>query len=236
MDMVSLLWQLGVLSAVLVFGVKIGLASGLANLSKKFLAIITVGYGVGVLAITLIASFYADHITNIMYTYNSAFFLVMAAIMIIAGTLTIREWKIHEKNTSKTAAFAVIAPCPCCFLSIVASILLVAPTIGLAPTDLSPYVALSLMVVIVIAYFGSNLFIRLVKKPYPIVLGNFMFFLGLYFLVSSLVLPNISGVLSQSMGSITIGSTNSLIVAFLIFVGLIIVGSILSKRQNILNK
>ena len=33
--MLELLWQLGILSAVLVFGVKIGLAMGFANISKK---------------------------------------------------------------------------------------------------------------------------------------------------------------------------------------------------------
>ncbi len=37
MDMMSVMWQFGVLAAVIIFGIKIGLASGLANLSKKFL-------------------------------------------------------------------------------------------------------------------------------------------------------------------------------------------------------
>lgn len=178
MDIVAILWQLGVLSAILVFGLKIGLASGLANLSKKALATIVISYGIGVLIITLIASYYSSQITEIMYTYNSGFFLIMAAIMIISGVLTIREWKIHEKNTSKTAAIAIIAPCPCCFLSIVVSILVVAPpTIGLTPFNLSQYAALALMIVIIAAYFGANIFNKIVKKPYPpVVLGNFMFF------------------------------------------------------------
>ena len=45
--MMSVLWQFGILAAILVFGIKVGLASGLANLSKKLLAIICVGYGGG---------------------------------------------------------------------------------------------------------------------------------------------------------------------------------------------
>ena len=36
--MMSVLWQFGILAAILVFGIKVGLASGLANLSKKLLA------------------------------------------------------------------------------------------------------------------------------------------------------------------------------------------------------
>ena len=45
MDMMSVMWQFGVLAAVIIFGIKIGLASGLANLSKKLFACICVGYG-----------------------------------------------------------------------------------------------------------------------------------------------------------------------------------------------
>ncbi len=39
MDMMSVLWQFGILAAILVFGIKVGLASGLANLSKKITGI-----------------------------------------------------------------------------------------------------------------------------------------------------------------------------------------------------
>ena len=64
MDMMSVLWQFGILAAILVFGVKVGLASGLANLSKKLLAIICIGYGGGVLLISAVASLYAEQLTQ----------------------------------------------------------------------------------------------------------------------------------------------------------------------------
>jgi len=56
MDVVSILWQLGILSAVLIFGVKLGLATGLANMSRKYLALVSIGYGGGVLLLTEISS------------------------------------------------------------------------------------------------------------------------------------------------------------------------------------
>lgn len=235
MDIVNILWQLGILSAVLVFGVKVGLASGLANFSKKTILGIAIGYGLGVLIITKIASLYSNQITEIIYTYNTAFFLLMAAIMIIAGLLTIREWKVHEKNTSKAAAIAVVAPCPCCFLSIVVSILLVAPTVGLGAFNLSQYVALALAIVIIISYFASGLFMKVVKKPYPIVLGNFMFFLGLYFLVSALIIPNISSVMTKSMGKINITDVGSIIWVVLLCIILIASGIFITKKNSFLN-
>ena len=70
MDMMSVLWQVGIFASVLVFGVKIGLASGLANLSKKLFAIICIAYGGGVVLISAIASLYADQLIQAIYGYN----------------------------------------------------------------------------------------------------------------------------------------------------------------------
>ena len=123
MAVFDLLWQIGIISSIIVFGVKIGLASGLANLPKKYLLAICASYGVGVLALSRIASNYADQLVNMIYTYNSGFFIIMAVIMIVAGMLTIREWKTHNKNTTAATCMVVIAPCPCCFGVIIATIL-----------------------------------------------------------------------------------------------------------------
>ena len=54
MEVFNILMQVGILSAVLVFGIKVGLASGLANLSKKYLAAICIGYGAGILILSKI--------------------------------------------------------------------------------------------------------------------------------------------------------------------------------------
>lgn len=97
MDVINMLWQLGILSAVLIFGVKLGLATGLANMSKKYLALVSIGYGGGVLILTEISSFYTAQITDLIYTYNFEFFIIMAVIMILAGIFTIREYKVFEK-------------------------------------------------------------------------------------------------------------------------------------------
>ena len=230
-----MLWQFGILAAVLVFGIKLGLAVGLANLSKKYLATVCLGYGGGVLILAEISSYYTNEITDLIYTYNSLFFIIMAIIMIAAGIFTIREWKVFEKNTTAATCAAVIAPCPCCFGSIIVSILLVAPTVGLGAADLSKYVALSLFLSIIVTYFASNLFVRYVDKPYPIVLGNFMFFLGIYFLLSALVIPNIAAIMNKSMGSISIVSMDSLLGSVLALIMLIAIGIIFSRKRNILS-
>ena len=232
MDAISILWQLGILSAVLIFGIKLGLATGLANMSKRYLALVSIGYGAGVLILTEIASFYTTQITDLIYTYNFEFFLIMAVIMILTGIFTIREYKVFERNTTAATCMAIVAPCPCCFGSILVSILLVAPTVGLGLMNLSVIVASALVLTIVLTYFASNYLVRFINKPYPIVLGNFMFFLGIYFLLSALFLPNITAMIQNPMDAITIASVDYVSIAIIVILAIMAIGGIISKRNT----
>ncbi|MDO5823248.1 DUF2162 domain-containing protein [Methanobrevibacter sp.] len=232
MDMMSVLWQVGIFASVLVFGMKIGLASGLANLPKKLFAVICLSYGGGVILISYIASFFAEQLVQAIFSYNTIFYIIMASIMIGAGLFTIREWKIHDKNTSTATSLAIIAPCPCCFGSIIASVLIVAPTIGVSSLNLSWYAAIALVVVMIVTYFASNMIVRFINKPYPVVLGNFMLLIGAYFLLSAIVIPNIASVLSKTVTPIAISSPQDLLLIIITFVILIFGGIILNKNSG----
>jgi len=234
-DAINILWQVGILSAVLIFGIKLGLATGLANMSKKYLAVVSIGYGGGVLILTEISSFFTKQITDLIYTYNFEFFLIMAVIMILAGLFTIREYKVFEKNTTAATCMAVVAPCPCCFGSIIVSIMLVAPTVGLGLMDLSFVVAGALVLTIVVTYFASNYLVKFINKPYPIVLGNFMFFLGIYFLLSALFLPNITAMIANPMDAISISSPYYLIGALVLVLVVMLVGGLIARRNSNFN-
>ena len=235
MDAINILWQVGILSAVLIFGIKLGLATGLANMSKRYLALVSIGYGAGVLILTEISSFFTEQITDLIYTYNFEFFLIMAVIMILAGIFTIREYKVFEKNTTAATCMAIVAPCPCCFGSIIVSIMLVAPTVGLGLMNLSFIVAAALVLTIVVTYFASNYLVKFIDKPYPIVLGNFMFFLGIYFLLSALFLPNITAMIQNPMEAISIASPYSLIGALVLVLVIALIGGIISKKTSNFN-
>ncbi|WP_298535877.1 DUF2162 domain-containing protein [uncultured Methanobrevibacter sp.] len=236
MDILSALWQLGVFAAVILFGTKLGIASGLANLSKRNLALLCLAYGGGIMLLSAIASLYTKQITEIINSYNSIIYLIMAIIMIFSGIYTIKEWKKHENNTMRTTRMILVAPCPCYFGSILASIIMAAPTIGLGAFSLSQYVAIAMVLVILIGYFASNLIVKFLKKPYPIVIGNFMLFLGIYFLLSSILIPNIIQAFNQSMRFMTIPSLTSLALTFLLAIGIAIMGIMISRRNDFLIK
>lgn len=236
MEILSALWQVGVFAAVILFGTKLGIASGLANLSKKKLALLCLGYGGGIMILSAIASLYTSQITNLINSYNSILFFIMAIIMITAGIYTIKEWKKHEKNTMRTTRMILVAPCPCYFGSILASIIMAAPTVGLGAFSLSQYVAVVMVLVIAIGYFASNLIVKFLKRPYPIVIGNFMLFLGIYFLLSSILIPNIIQVFNQSMKYMTIPSLSSLVFTFAIAIVIVAIGIIVSRKNDFLIK
>lgn len=236
MEILNALWQLGVFAAVILFGTKLGIASGLANLSKRNLALLCIGYGGGIMLLSAIASLYTSQMTEIINSYNSIIYLIMAIIMIFSGIYTIKEWKKHENNTMRTTRMILVAPCPCYFGSILASIIMAAPTIGLGAFSLSQYVAIAMVLVILLGYFASNLIVKFLKKPYPIVIGNFMLFLGIYFLLSSILIPNIIQAFNQSMRFMTIPSLTSLALTFLLAIGIAIMGIMISRRNDFLIK
>jgi len=72
--LLELLWQLGILSTVLIFGIKIGLAIGFAGLSKKVGVIIAASYGIGTLVLASIISGYANILYKVVYDYNFILF------------------------------------------------------------------------------------------------------------------------------------------------------------------
>jgi len=229
--LLELLWQLGILSTVLIFGIKIGLAIGFAGLSKKVAVAIAAGYGIGALVLASIISGYANLLYKVVYDYNFVLFSLMALIISYAGLLTIREWKVHHKNHAKATCAAMIAPCPCCFGAVVVAIVLVSPIIGVSSATNGQYAALFLSLTIVVFYFASGAIVRIVKKPYPILLGNFMLFAGFYFLASTILLPNINAVIQSPMRPTNINSVTTLSYVAILVVILIVIGFYRTKKQ-----
>ncbi|HOI40004.1 MAG TPA: DUF2162 domain-containing protein [Methanobacterium sp.] len=230
--MMELLWKLGILSLVMVFGIKIGLAMGFAGLTKKTTAAIILGYGGGILLLTYIAGGVIDQIQGFVNAYSSILGIIMAAIILYAGFHTLKEWKINNKNSIKATCMAMIAPCPCCFGAAVAAIIITAPMIGASAFVVGEYAALFLMITMAVSYLVSGLIGRALNKPYPVLLGNFMLFAGFYFLTSAIVIPNISTVLSQKMSPINIPDIWTFAYAVITVVVLTVVGYYIKRSGS----
>jgi len=230
--MLELLWQLGILSVVLVFGVKIGLATGFAGLSKKAAAATAAGYGAGIYILTFLISGHVDIVYKVVYEYNFAIFTAMALVIIYAGFSTIREWKVHRKNHAKASCAAMIAPCPCCFGAVLAAIVFASPFIGVSTAFIGQYAAVFMSITIFAFYFASDAVVRITKQPYPILLGNFMLFVGFYFLVSAIVIPNISKVLQSPMSPMEVLSMETLVYVLVFVIILLFTGFYITKKKS----
>ncbi|MGC9517904.1 MAG: DUF2162 domain-containing protein [Methanomicrobiales archaeon] len=230
--MLDLLWKLGVLTAVLIFGLKIGLATGFAGLSKKVAAAIAIGYGLGILILTKLAEGYMNVLQKSIYDYNFVIMLILAVVIFYAGFHTIKEWKLHKKNHASASCWAMIAPCPCCFGAVLVSIVLVSPIIGASAFVIGQYAALFLSITIGLSYLASGYIVKISKKPYPVLLGNFMLFVGLYFLASAIVLPNINTVITSDITPLTVPSATTLVYVIIIMIVLIIIGVYSTKKRS----
>ena len=231
--MIGLLWQLGILSAVLIFGVKIGLAMGFSGLSKKVGVLIALGYGAGIFLLSTMVTGSSNAFYKTIVDYNFVMFSVMSIIIIYAGLHTIREWKVNQKNHAKATCAAMIAPCPCCFTAVIAAIILAAPVIGASSALIGQYAAVFLTVTILAVYFSSDLIVKLVNRPYPILLGNFMLFAGLYFLATVIVLPNINQVLQSPMKPYDVSSISTITYVIVLAVVLLLIGFYKTRRESI---
>ncbi|MDO5851358.1 MAG: DUF2162 domain-containing protein [Methanobacteriaceae archaeon] len=230
--MMDLLWQLGVLSAILVFGVKIGLAMGFAGLTKKQAVLITLGYGIGVVVLSVLCTPFTDLIYTIVYGYSSVLFSIMALVILYTGFDTVKEWRRTREDHATASCMAMIAPCPCCFGSIIASIILVTPMLKVSVVEIGIYSAIALMISMILFYLISEQVVKRIDKPFPVVLGNFMIFVGLYFLLSVIILPNMISAGASSSSPITIGSLNNLLLVIVGAILLMLMGAMVTKNNS----
>ena len=233
MNIITMAWELGIISVLLIFGAKIGLAIGFAGLRRRYAAGIIIGYGVGLYLLIWILGKAIGNIYPTLNKYIVYITLLMAAILIAAGIHTLHEWKQKKKNTAQMTCLAMVAPCPCCFGAVLAAIILAAPMVGVSSLLLGKYSAILLSVFIAVFYLFSKVIVDALNKPYPIILGNFMLFVGLYFLIATILIPNISALASSKFSPVNVPAPHILLSTALALFALLIVGGYYYKKKSV---
>ena len=228
--MLEQFWQYGILAAVLIFGLKIGLALGFSGIEKKKVLLILVGYGVALTIFSYVLTPYTQQVYTFVYQYTSGIFACIAIVILITGFKTIYDWKVTGKDVGSGTCMAVVAPCPCCFGAILASIMLVAPIAGVSSITLGVFSSVALVLVMGITYFLSMQIVKRMKQPYPIVLGNFMIFIGLYFVLCLIILPNMAYITTGT--SIEIQSIENVSLMIVRVLCLLIAGGIFARNKS----
>ena len=222
--------QYGILAEVLVFGVIIGLALGFSGIKRKTVGFILLGYAIGLILLSYICQPYTQQVYDIVYGYSGAIFAVIAMIIVITGFKTIYDWQVTEKDVGSATCMAVVAPCPCCFGAILASVILVSPVAGVSTVTLGSFSAIALVIVMGLTYLLSFSIVKKINKPYPLVLGNFMIFIGIYFVLCMIILPNIS--LLMEGGAMQIQSLGSVVEMLIGIVIMMVIGVLIARKRS----
>lgn len=188
-----------------------------------------VGYGVALTIFSYVLHIYTTSI-YLCIQYTSGIFACIAIVILITGFKTIYDWKVTGKDVGSGTCMAVVAPCPCCFGAILASIMLVAPIAGVSSITLGVFSSVALVLVMGITYFLSMQIVKRMKQPYPIVLGNFMIFIGLYFVLCLIILPNMAYITTGT--SIEIQSIENVSLMIVSVLCLLIAGGIFARNKS----
>lgn len=215
------------------------MTSGWEWLSKKVIAVIAVGYGIGIIAFSYLVSEYTDHIYRAVHDYYFVIFVVMVLVILYMGYYTLQEWRIHRKNQAKTSGIALIVPFftalivphTCCIYPVVATIIFSSSSMGASGIFMGHYVPVFLAVIIGVSYVASGAIVRVVKMPYPAWFGNFMLYVGLFFLAIALIISMASIVLTKEMNPMSI-SIETVYLASIGLIGLMIIKIFTSRKFN----
>ena len=187
MNVISVIWQISFISMILAFGVEIGLSSGLSNLRKKSFLMLCVMYCGGIFVFTEILAFFTKNSIDVLSDYVSIIYGIMAIALILGAFKIIQKYK-NDEYLFDCVKIANIITIPCCIISMAINILVIQPTIDLSLHRLNLYSCILLLLVMAICYLTSK-YIDIIRKPYPILLSNYMLIFGEYFLFTALFLP-----------------------------------------------
>lgn len=221
--MADLLWECMVVSIVLLFGINIGLALGLAPFSRGKTLVVSILYGIVLFALSILSS-YATPLYNSVNSYVAYIIGIIAIITVICGIYTIFNWKQDKKRIYHFKSITIITTSICCFTGFtLAAILFNNSNVEPSYALISILLAAIFVVIIFVFNLFSN-FLKYAERPYPVVLGNYMILNGFYFLIAALFIPNIKSLSAMQMNPLSVGFSVNMIFMIMAGIGVLLVG------------
>ncbi|MCM1988058.1 DUF2162 domain-containing protein [Methanococcoides seepicolus] len=182
MNMV-LLTVVGILLAILLFGVKTGIGCGFSNRSTKEILAIAGSYFILSLIIGSLIGYVDQSNLDLIAGMGMSLHVLVALLLIGAGIYTQKQWNCGCDVSHRT--FLVISlPCPVCLTALFISCMLLATYIEVSGI----LIGLLVGVVFFISVVASSLLCKMLKKT-PETLGNIMMILGIYYLMGAIIVP-----------------------------------------------
>jgi predicted transporter len=181
---ISLLTVCGILIGILIFAFKVSLGCGLASLSRRETLFIALCYLVLSGLMGAIIGLIPDEALAWILNAGMAMHAVVALLLVSLGVITAREWNHCGHDVSRRTFWALSFPCPACLAATFLCCSFLAAILETPSWKIG-------IVVGMILFFGiigmSEVFRR--SHPKPSVMGNAMIFVGLFYILSMLVVP-----------------------------------------------
>ena len=174
----------GVLIGVLVFAFKVGLGCGLASLRRREVLSIASGYLIISLIMGIAIELIPESALAATLSARVAMHFPVALLLVVLGVMTARNWNCHHHDISRKTFWALSMPCPACLAASFISCSFLAGLVDIDPWKIGALVGLLFFVCI--AVFSSALG-RI--KGTPSSLGSAMILLGLFYILSILLIP-----------------------------------------------
>jgi len=174
----------GVLIGILIFALKVSLGCGLASLNRREVLSIAAGYLIISLFMGMAIELLPENSLAAALNAGVAMHLAVALLLVALGIMTTRKWNSHHHDISRKTFWVLSMPCPACLAASFISCSFLAGLVDIDPWKIGALVGL--LFFICIAAFSTALG-RI--KGTPSSLGNAMIFLGIFYILSILLIP-----------------------------------------------
>ncbi len=174
----------GVLIGILIFAFKVSLGSGLASLNRNEVHTIAACYLVISSIMGMAIGLIPEDMLGVALDAGVSMHIAIALLLVTMGVITARNWNHHHQDISRKTFWILSMPCPACLAATFISCSFLSKLLEIAPWKMGILVG-SLFSIGIIA-FSSALGRR---RRSPSGMGNAMIFLGLFYILSILLIP-----------------------------------------------
>ncbi|HNX39753.1 MAG TPA: DUF2162 domain-containing protein [Methanothrix sp.] len=174
----------GVLIGILIFALKVSMGCGLASLTRREMLSIATGYVIISVFMGAAIELLPESMLSTALNAGMAIHLMVALLLIALGVTTAKKWNHHHHDISRKTFWILSMPCPACLAASFISCSFLAGLMDVDPWKTGALVGV--LFFLSIAAFSTALG-RM--KTSPSSLGNAMIFLGLFYILSILLIP-----------------------------------------------
>lgn len=211
---------------IIIFALKVSLGCGLASLSRREVLLIAAGYLGISLFMGVAVELLPDDLLTTALDAGVALHLLVAMLLVALGVMTAKNWNSHRHDISRKTFWILSLPCPACLAASFISCSFLAGLVDIDPWKTGALVGL--LFFISIAAFSTILG---GMQGSPSTLGNAMIFLGLFYILSILLIP--AYIESQKISFLVAGSQlTETIPSYLLILSLMTMG-FLGRRWGV---